>query len=58
MVINAEGPNSVDLVENKTVDEALSTDYKTYILTPNTEDRQSIFAKCLQSYDYYSRLQE
>jgi len=58
VVINAEGPNSVDLVENKTVDEALSTDFKTYILTPNTEDWQSIFAKCLKSYDSYSRLQE
>jgi hypothetical protein len=57
VVINATGDNSVDLVENKTVDEDLSKDYKTYILTPNKEDWKSIFSKCLKSYDSYSRVQ-
>ncbi|MEO9532307.1 MAG: hypothetical protein ABJG68_08750 [Crocinitomicaceae bacterium] len=58
VVISASGPNSVELVQNKTIDEELSQDYKTYILTPNKEDWKSIFSKCLKSYDSYSRVQE
>lgn len=54
----ADGPTSINLVEKKEVDESLSNDFKTYILTPNKTAWKTIFSNCLKTYDYYNKVIE
>lgn len=52
------GPTSIELVEKKEVDETISSDYKTFILTPSKSAWNIIFAKCLDTYDHYNKVIE